>query len=170
MPYQLLAATDAVAVGVSVVATLVVIALVSAVAHLLRAARELRRQAEELARDAGELLAEMHADLRQAGAQVERVEHLVGSAEAISDAVGGASRLVGGVVAAPLIKVVAFASGVGSALRALQGRPPRAFAPPGGRQREVVAVAPGPRQKALPPLDRRRRRLRPRVASRRGSP
>lgn len=121
MPAQLLATTDAVAIGVTVVATLVVVALALALAHLLRSVRELRRQAEALAREAGELLSEMRADLRQAGAEVERVERMVGSAEAISDAVGGASRVMGRIVAAPFIKTVAFAAGVGQAARSLRG-------------------------------------------------
>lgn len=107
------------AIAVTVVATLVVVALLASAAYLVRAARDLRRQAEALAKEAGELLAEMRSEANEASAEVERVERLVGSAEAISDAVGQASRLVSGVMAAPLIKLVAFGAGVSQAFRSL---------------------------------------------------
>jgi hypothetical protein len=118
------ATTDPVAVGVTVLATLVVVALGASVAYLLRAVRELRREAKALADEAGRLLEEMGAALRQAGEGVARVERMVGSAEAISDAVGSASRLVGGVVTEPLIKAVALGSGVARAVRTVRGGRP----------------------------------------------
>jgi hypothetical protein len=118
-----LLATDPVAVGVTVVATLVVVALVGAVWYLLKAVRDLRQEAQGLAREAEELLGELDLTVHQAGLEVERVDRMVGSAEAISDAVGSASRLVGGAVTAPFIKVVAFGSGVARGLRLVRGAP-----------------------------------------------
>jgi methyl-accepting chemotaxis protein len=125
---RLLLATDAVAVGVTVIATLVLVALAAAVGYLLKCVRDLRREARELAREADALLGDLdltvrQADLtvREAGREVERVDRMVGSAEAISDAVGSASRLVGGAVTAPFIKVVAFATGVAKGLRMVRG-------------------------------------------------
>ncbi len=138
MPLALLAATDTVAVGVTVVATLVVVALVAAVASLLGAVRDLRRQADDLRREAGELLDEISATVREAGLEVERVERMVGSAEAISEVVGSASRLVGGAVASPFIKLVALVSGLARALRLVRGGVEVEAAPPGrdgGRRR-----------------------------------
>jgi len=129
---RLTATTDVLAVEVTIVATLVVVALVAAVIYMLRSVRELRREADGLARDAQELLDELGATVRQAGAEVERVGQMVGSAEAISDAVGSASRLVGGVVTEPLIKVVAFGSGLARAARVVRG---------GGRSNGIPAVA-----------------------------
>jgi heme exporter protein D len=125
------ATTDPVAVGVTVLATLAVVGLVASVAYLHRAVRELRREAKALAEEAGQLLEEMGAALRQAGEDVARVERMVGSAEAISEAVGSASRLVGGVVAEPLIKAVALGSGVARAVRTVRR---------GGPQGRVVTV------------------------------
>jgi len=121
MPAPLVASTDAVAVGVTVVATLVVVALAGSVVYLLRTVHELRHEAEAHAAEAGQLLDEVDEAVRQAGAEVQRVDRMVGSAEAISDAVGSASRLVGGAVAEPVIKVVAFASGLARVVRALRG-------------------------------------------------
>ena len=125
----LLAATDAVAVGVTVVATLVVVALVVAVGSLLGAARDLRREADELRWEAGEVLDEMGATVREAGLEVARVERMVGSAEAISDVVGSASRLVGGAVAGPFIKLVALGSGVARGLRLMRRAGPVELVP-----------------------------------------
>ena len=109
--------TDSVAVGVTVVATLLVVALAVAVGYLLKTVREMRREAQGLAREAQELLDELGSTVRRAGMEVDRVDRMVGSAEAISDAVGSASKLVGGAMAGPLIKLVAFGSGLGRAVR-----------------------------------------------------
>ncbi len=137
-----LLATDSVAVGVTVLATLVIVALAGAVWYLLRTVRELRQEAEGLAREAEELLGELDLTVHQAGLEVERVDRMVGSAEAISDAVGSASRLVGGAVTAPYIKVVAFGTGVARGLRLVRGRPrPEVAAGMGDGHRRRKAVA-----------------------------
>jgi hypothetical protein len=122
----LVAATDAVAVGVTVLATLVVAGLVLSVVYLLKAVREMRREAEALVRESRHVMGELGATVRSAEREVERVERLVGSAEAISEAVGSASRLVGTAVAGPFIKLVAFGSGLARGVRILRrGSPER---------------------------------------------
>jgi hypothetical protein len=130
MPTQLSATTDTLAIAVTVVATLVVVGLLAAAGYLLESVRELRRQADALAQEAQQLLAELGETVRQAGVEVERVDRMVGSAEAISDAVGSASRLVGGVVAEPLIKVVAFGSGLARVARIVRGGGPAEVSAP----------------------------------------
>jgi hypothetical protein len=155
-----LLATDSVAVGVTVIATLVIVALAGAVWYLLKTVRELRQEADGLARQAEELLDEMDLTLHQAGLEVDRVDRMVGSAEAISDAVGSASRLVGGAVTAPFIKVVAFGTGVARGLRLVRGRPrPEVGTGPKDGRRWRKPVAEGgrlrgrrglPRSKAIP--------------------
>lgn len=168
---DLLATTDVLAVEVTVVATLVVVALVAAIVWLLKSVRVLRRQADALAYEAEQLLDELGQTVRQAGAEVERVGRIVGSAEAISDAVGSASRLAGGVVTEPLIKLVAFGSGVARVARVIRGG--------GGGTREIPAVAhdnrrrqpsagaqPGPRARGAA----QGRRSRPLRGSRVGAP
>ena len=77
--------------------------------------------------------------MHQAGLEVERVDRMVGSAEAISDAVGSASRLVGGAVTAPFIKVVAFGTGVARGLRLVRGRPRAEVAAARGRPKAEKA-------------------------------
>ena len=123
MQATLLASTDVVAVGVSVVSTLVVVSLLASALYLLRAARGLRRQAVALAEESDRLLCELDRAVGQAGAEIERVDRMVGSAEALSEAVGSASRLVGGVVAEPLIKLVALGSGIARGARVARGGP-----------------------------------------------
>ena len=91
---------------------------------------------DDLRQEAEELLDEISATVREAGLEVERVERMVGSAEAISEVVGSASRLVGGAVASPFIKLVALGSGVARGLRLVRG---------GGRGR---GRAPGPGRRA----------------------
>ncbi|MGC8626801.1 MAG: hypothetical protein ACP5VR_04445, partial [Acidimicrobiales bacterium] len=141
LPSSPLAATDAVAVGVTVLSTLLLLGLVGAVSYLLRVVHELRREARELSLESRRLLGELDQTVRQAGREIERVDRMVGSAEAITEAVGSASHLVGGVVTKPLIKVVAFASGVARGVRHLQAGPSHvaAKAPPARRRgrREV---------------------------------
>jgi hypothetical protein len=100
------------------------VALAVAVGYLLKAVRELRREARGLAREAEELLVELDSTVRRAGLEVERVDRMVGSAEVISEAVGSASKLVGGAVAGPLIKLVAFGAGLGRAARLVRRGPP----------------------------------------------
>lgn len=110
------------AVGVTVLATLTVLGLLAALGYLLKAARQVRREAEALAAEARQLMGELEVAVHRAGSEVERVDRMVGSAEAISEAVGSASRLVGGAVAGPLIKLMAFGSGVRRGARALRRR------------------------------------------------
>lgn len=131
-----LATTDAVAVGVTALATVLVVGLVVAALYQLRAARQMRLEAETLARECRRLLGELGDRVRQAEQDIERVDRMVGSAEAISDAVGSASRLVGGVVAGPVIKVMAVASGLARGWSRLRSGPPLRVAQPGPRRRD----------------------------------
>jgi hypothetical protein len=143
----LVASSQAVAVGVTVVATLVVAFVVVAAALLLAAVRDLRRQADDLARESSRLLSELAETVQRAGLEVERVDRMVGSAEAISDAVGSASRLVGGAVATPFIKVMAFGSGLVRGARLVRSGPPPPAVPvsraAGGRRGPLHRQADG---------------------------
>lgn len=132
----LLGASDTVAVEVTVVATLVVAGLVASVLYLLVVVRRVRREALVLARQAQLLVEELGAIVYQAEADIARVDAMVGSAEAISGAVGSASRLVGGAVASPLIKAMAFGSGlVRGAKLVRDGAPLPEALPPTHRRR-----------------------------------
>jgi hypothetical protein len=88
--------------------------------------RVMRREAQGLAREALELLDDLGSTVRRAGMEVDRVDRMVGSAEAISDAVGSASKLVGVAMAGPLIKLLALGSGLARAARLVRKGPPAA--------------------------------------------
>jgi hypothetical protein len=111
-----------IAVGVTVVATLVVVGLVAGLFRVLAAARQLRADAEELQRESRRLLGELDGTLTHAGRELARVDDLIGSAEALTDTVGQASRLAYASVANPVIKVLAFGRGTARASRRLRGR------------------------------------------------
>ncbi|MHB1930187.1 MAG: hypothetical protein ACYCUG_12345 [Acidimicrobiales bacterium] len=121
------ASSQTVAVGVTVVATVVVVGLAAAVAWMLHEAAALRRAAADLRGVAADLRAEA-ADLRaglqavasHAERELRRVEDLVGSAESISEVVGSASRLASTAMATPVIKAVALGSGAARAGRRLR--------------------------------------------------
>jgi hypothetical protein len=111
-----------VAIGVTVVATLVVVAMLAAVAALVRASRALRRDAEELRRESRALLADLDGAVTRAGADLDRVDDLIGSAERLSATVGSASRLAYTAVANPVIKVMALGAGTARASERIRRR------------------------------------------------
>lgn len=107
----------AVAVGITVVATLVVVALVVATVLVVRSARALRQAAEHLSTRTARLIDDVGSTVTRAGAELERVEDLVGSAETITETVGAASQLAYLALANPLIKVLALGRGTSRATR-----------------------------------------------------
>jgi hypothetical protein len=119
--------TNTVAVGVTVVATLVVVALAAGLWSVVSSARALRRAARELREESDALLAAMGDAVGRAERQIERVEDLVGSAEHISEAVGSASRIASTAMAKPVIKAMAFGAGAARAGRRFRDGP---FPPP----------------------------------------
>ncbi|HET7524030.1 MAG TPA: hypothetical protein VFJ79_07805 [Acidimicrobiales bacterium] len=117
-------------VAIAVAATVVVALLVSVAVSLARTASELRELASELGDHAAIVLGAVEDTIERARAELQRVDDLVGSAEAISETVGSASRLAQAAVSAPLIKIMAFGAGTARAGRRLRGRSD----PPRGRQ------------------------------------
>ncbi|HEY3810612.1 MAG TPA: hypothetical protein VGL49_04185 [Acidimicrobiales bacterium] len=115
-------ASSAVAIGVTVVATVVVLALLFGVVSLLRTARRLRAVADELAGHTAVALDDVEHAMARARGELDRVDDLIGSAEAITHTVGATSRLARLAFAGPLIKVVALGAGTARAGRRLKGR------------------------------------------------
>jgi hypothetical protein len=115
-----LSAGDAVVIGVTVIATLVVLGGLAAVGSLLRTARELRALAEELNEHTSAVLGDVEVTVSQARSELDRVDTLVGSAEAITHTVGSASRLARVALSRPVIKVVAFSAGTARAGRRIR--------------------------------------------------
>ena len=116
----------AVAIGVTVVSTLVVVVLLAAVVALIRASRGLRRAAEELRDEGVALLADLDGAVTRASADLDRVDDLIGSAERLTATVGSASRLAYTAVANPVIKVMALGAGTARASERIRGRRRRA--------------------------------------------
>jgi hypothetical protein len=113
-------AASAVAIGVSVAATLVVVALLAAAVSMTRSARQLRALVEELTMHAAAVITEAEDTVVRAQAELDRVDDLVGSAEAITQTVGSASRLAHLALSGPLIKVMALGAGTARAGRRLR--------------------------------------------------
>ena len=117
-----MSAGDLAAVILSVVMVAVVAAMAVAVTSLLRSLRELRATLDRLQADTVPLMGQLRDTVSAAGAEVERVDGLLDSAEAISARVDGASRLGYLAFRAPVIRVMAFGRGVGRGWRRLAGR------------------------------------------------
>ena len=114
-------------VVIAVAATVVVALLATAALSLARTAAQLRDLASELGDHATAVLGAVEDTVVRARAELDRVDDLVGSAEAISQTVGSASRLAHAAMSTPLIKTMACGAGTARAGRRLRGRdePPR---------------------------------------------
>jgi len=119
-----------VAAGAAAIAAL---ACLVAVMILGRRVGELRRLVADLQRETVPLLREARVVVDQAATEMVRVGDVLGSAESVSATVDSASRLAYRAFANPVVRVLAFGTGTGAALRRLFGR--------GGPD-----VAPGPRR------------------------
>ncbi len=113
---------SAAAVVVTVVVTAVVIVMLTAAMSLRRSARELRMLVAEMSDHASEVIGDAEQTIARARGELDRVEDLIGSAEAIQETVGSASRVAHAVLAVPLIKVLAFGAGTARAGRRLRGQ------------------------------------------------
>ena len=110
----------AIAITVTVASTVVVLVLCGAALSLRRSARELRLLVEEMTDHATSVLGDAEATITRARGELDRVGDLIGSAEAITDTVGSASRLAHAALATPIIKVLAFGAGTARAGRRLR--------------------------------------------------
>ncbi|MCU0260794.1 MAG: hypothetical protein MUE78_07225 [Ilumatobacteraceae bacterium] len=120
-------------------------ALVVVLVRVLDALRDLRRDLAALRAETGPLLAELRASadgaravVDEARSDLERFDRVLGSAEAVSDAMNGSSRVVRTAFSAPIIKAAGLATGTSRAVRRF--RRPTATV-------ELVAVDPGRRRR-----------------------
>lgn len=102
------------------------IVLLLAMQSLVASLRELRRSLDVLHDETLPLLQELRATVRDAGAEVDRVDNLLDAAESISATVDSATRLSYLAFRAPLLRFVAFFKGMGRFVGRLFGRKPRA--------------------------------------------
>jgi len=102
-------------------------ALIVVLMRVLDSLKALRGEVESLRAETRPLLAEMQASTHAARAVVlearddlDRFDRVLGSAEAISDAVAGGSRVARAALSAPVIKTVGLATGTKRAWRRLK--------------------------------------------------
>lgn len=126
-------------------------ALIVVLVRVLDTLKSLRWEVESLRQETRPLLAELRDSTAEARTamvvarhDLERFDRVLGSAEAISDAVEGSGRLARTAFSAPVIKVAGLATGTSRAVRRLRGR------------ERPVEIAPAP-QVTRSDVSRRRR-------------
>jgi hypothetical protein len=97
-------------------------ALVLVLARVLQALREMRAEVANLRAETQPLLLELASAVDGARDDLDRFDRVLGSAEAISANVAGASRVTRMALSAPVIKTVALASGTSRAASRLRGK------------------------------------------------
>jgi hypothetical protein len=104
-------------------------ALIVVLVRVLDTLRSLRGEVEALRSETRPLLAEMRATTDEARAtmdtargDLERFDRVLGSAEAISDAVDSGGRVARTAFSVPVIKFAGIATGTSRAVRRLRGR------------------------------------------------
>ncbi|HMC40956.1 MAG TPA: hypothetical protein VKI19_14925 [Acidimicrobiales bacterium] len=108
---------SAAAVALTALITGVVLTVLGAAVSLRRSARELRLLVEEMTDHAADVIGDAEATIARARGELDRVDDLVGSAEAITHTVGSASRVAHAALFSPLIKLLAFGAGTARAGR-----------------------------------------------------
>ena len=94
--------------------------LLWATVSLRTATRQLRDAATELREVAVPAVADARALLAEAGHDLDRMDSLLGAAEALSSTVDSASRLAYDAFSTPVIKTMAIANGAGKAAKRLR--------------------------------------------------
>jgi hypothetical protein len=120
----MMSAGDVLAVVAATVVTMLIAVLAATLVALTRTLRELRATADALHDEAIPLLDAAREAVVEAAIEVDRVERLVTSAERVSGAVDGASRLAARTLRSPVVKAMAFGTGVSRAAQRLrEGEP-----------------------------------------------
>jgi len=132
-----MSAGDVLAVVAATVVTMLVAVLAATLVALARTLRVLRETAVALHDETIPLLAAARDAVCDAAVEVDRVERLVTSAERLSGAVDGASRIAARTLRSPVVKAMAFGTGVSRAAQRLrEGETP---VPPARRRRRRKA-------------------------------
>lgn len=104
-------------------------ALIVVLVRVLDMLRALRAEVATLRAETGPLLLELRESTRSAGElmtearhDLDRFDRVVGSAEAVSNAVAGSGRVARAALSTPVIKTAALATGTSRAVRRLRGK------------------------------------------------
>ena len=109
-------------------------ALIVVLLRVLDTLRSLRGEVESLRNETRPLLAELQAStiearaaMQTARSDLDRFDRVLGSAEAISDAVAGGARVARAAFSTPVIKAAGLATGTSRVVRRLRGAQPKAL-------------------------------------------
>jgi hypothetical protein len=128
-------ATAVVALVACVVALVAAATTTIAAFSLARRTRELSELASRLKTETVPLVRDARAVVDHAATEMERVGDVLGNAEAVSATVDSASRLAYRAFANPVVKTVAFGSGLSGAFRRLVAIRASGSGTAGGRRR-----------------------------------
>jgi len=122
-------AADLALIVAAVLCVLGFAALIVVLMRVLDTLKALRREVTTLRSETQPLLAELQASTAEARSamdtarsDLERFDRVLGSAEAISDAVDGSSRVARTAFSTPVIKLAGLATGTSRAVRRIRGR------------------------------------------------
>ncbi len=121
MTMATLTAQDLAALIAAAVSLGAVVAITLVLASLIRTVRAVRSELEDFRARSDEVLSELSETVVDARKDLERVDDLVGSAEALAATVDGAARVGYFTVGKPVIKTVALAKGTSRAARRIRG-------------------------------------------------
>src|SRR5271155_473504 len=121
-----MSADNVAALIAAIAAGIASLVLVGGVIVLGRRVRELGRAVDELRKETVPLVHDARVVVDQAATEMVRVGDVLDSAEAVSSTVDSASRLAYRAFSNPVVKVLAYSTGFGSALRRFFGRQPAA--------------------------------------------
>jgi hypothetical protein len=113
-----MSAGDVAAIVISVSIGIAVVGLLFTMGAAIRACAVFRRSVEDLTSQTLPLIADMHAGIKQANADLMKLDTVLETAESISSTVDSASRMAYGAMANPLVKAMSTSAGV---LRAFRG-------------------------------------------------
>jgi hypothetical protein len=124
---------DVLAIVAATVAAILCGVLIAVLYVLAGTLRELRTTVHSLRDETVALLDDAHDAVVGATREVDRIDRLVGSAERINGAVDGAQRMAYKTLASPVVKAMAFGTGVSRAAQRIRAGEGDAVTPaPGG--------------------------------------
>ncbi|HUC38062.1 MAG TPA: hypothetical protein VMR97_13185 [Acidimicrobiales bacterium] len=113
------AADDVASLAAAAISATAALTALAVVVILSRRVRELRETVRDLRRETVPLVRDARVMVDQAATEMLRVGDVLSSAEAVTGTVDSASRLAYRAFANPVVKLMAFSSGLGGALRRL---------------------------------------------------
>ena len=117
--------TDVIAVVMAVLVAVLAGAVVSMLVSLRSTLRALHRSVEALRQETLPLVDELRAAVDNTVENVDRVDRLITAAEGIEAHVDSASKLAYRTIANPVVKTMAFGSGVKRSAQRLRGKAPK---------------------------------------------